>query len=385
LQARLWEIAATLGYTETFISEYRWAMMDDHVPFAQRGIPAVDIIDFDYPYWHTTQDTPDKVTAESLERVGRVLEFWLEGKNVQAQVSKETSFATPDLAAEVGRIRQLAVAGDLQALAEVLDRGVVHIPAGEFLMGNDAGPANERPQRRVYLDAFQIDRYEATNVQYRRFLEATGREPPPYWMGGDYPPGQADFPVVGVTWEDADAYCMWIGGRLPTEAEWERACRGTGGQIYSWGEVWGPGRANVDPTGGHLSQPRAYTEPGLVGPGDNWAPLLATPSGPGVAGLRPVGSYPDGASPYGVMDMAGNASEWVADWYNWDGYWNMVDRNPISSGPKWNRAMRGSSWYPYGVQDWAKNQSRCSARNSSHHGLPEARVGFRCVYPETQH
>jgi len=78
LQARLWEIAATLGYTDTFISEYRWAMYDDHVPFAQRGIPAVDIIDFDYPYWHTTQDTRDKVSAESLERVGRVVEMWIE-------------------------------------------------------------------------------------------------------------------------------------------------------------------------------------------------------------------------------------------------------------------------------------------------------------------
>ncbi len=78
LQTRLWEIAATLSYTDTFISEYRWAIYDDHVPFAQRGIPAVDIIDFDYPYWHTTQDTPDKVSAESLERVGRVLEVWLE-------------------------------------------------------------------------------------------------------------------------------------------------------------------------------------------------------------------------------------------------------------------------------------------------------------------
>jgi Zn-dependent M28 family amino/carboxypeptidase len=79
LQQHLWEIAATLGYTQTFISEYRWTMYDDHVPFAQRGIPAVDIIDFDYPYWHTTQDTPDKVSPESLERVGRVLEVWLEG------------------------------------------------------------------------------------------------------------------------------------------------------------------------------------------------------------------------------------------------------------------------------------------------------------------
>jgi glutaminyl-peptide cyclotransferase len=91
LQARLWEIARTLGYTDTFISEYRWAMYDDHVPFAQRGIPAVDIIDFDYPYWHTTQDTLDKVSAGSLERVGRVLEVWLEGRSVPED----------DLAAEI--------------------------------------------------------------------------------------------------------------------------------------------------------------------------------------------------------------------------------------------------------------------------------------------
>ncbi len=78
LQQHLWEIAATLGYTQTFVSEYRWTMYDDHVPFAQQGIPAVDIIDFDYPYWHTTQDTPDKVSPESLERVGRVLQQFLE-------------------------------------------------------------------------------------------------------------------------------------------------------------------------------------------------------------------------------------------------------------------------------------------------------------------
>ena len=84
LQTELWEIAATLGYTDTFISEYRWAMVDDHLPFARRGIPAVDVIDFDYPYWHTTQDTRDKVSAESLERVGRVLEVWLETEDVQA-------------------------------------------------------------------------------------------------------------------------------------------------------------------------------------------------------------------------------------------------------------------------------------------------------------
>jgi glutaminyl-peptide cyclotransferase len=79
LQEHLWQIGATLGYTSAFVSDYRYTMYDDHVPFAQQGIPAVDIIDFDYPYWHTTQDTRDKVSAESLERVGRVLEVWLEG------------------------------------------------------------------------------------------------------------------------------------------------------------------------------------------------------------------------------------------------------------------------------------------------------------------
>lgn len=85
VQMPLWEIAATLGYTDTFFSEYRHAMLDDHIPFAQRGIPAVDIIDFDYPYWHTTEDTPDKVSAESLERVGRVLEVWLESGEAPAR------------------------------------------------------------------------------------------------------------------------------------------------------------------------------------------------------------------------------------------------------------------------------------------------------------
>jgi glutaminyl-peptide cyclotransferase len=83
LQVHLWEIAASLGYTATFVAEPRWAMYDDHIPFAQRGIPAVDIIDFDYPYWHTTQDTLDKVSAESLERVGRVLEVWIEEMDAQ--------------------------------------------------------------------------------------------------------------------------------------------------------------------------------------------------------------------------------------------------------------------------------------------------------------
>ncbi|NIQ57793.1 MAG: SUMF1/EgtB/PvdO family nonheme iron enzyme, partial [Gemmatimonadetes bacterium] len=239
--------------------EYRWTIYDDHVPFARRGIPAVDIIDFDYPYWHTTQDTPDKVSAESLERVGRLLEVWLE----------EILPGGDEEAAEIDLLRRLAAADDRGTLAEVLDRSVVRVPAGEFSMGDDGGPANERPQRPVYLDGFEIDRYEVTNVQYWRFVQATGREPPPYWPGDDYPPGQADVPVVGVTWEGADAYCAWVGRRLPTEAEWEKACRSTDGRTYPWGEEWDPLRANVGLFEGDVAQPRGYTEPGLVGWGDD--------------------------------------------------------------------------------------------------------------------
>ena len=93
----------------------------------------------------------------------------------------------------------------------------------------------------------------------------------------------------------------------------------------------------------------------------------------------PVGSYPDGASPDGVLDLAGNASEWVADWFNWDGYWDLPNRNPVGLGPEWNRALRGSSWVPYGVAHWAQERSRCSARDSTHRRSPDARFGFRCA------
>ena len=153
---------------------------------------------------------------------------------------------------------------------------------------------------------------------------------------------------------------------------------GTDGRVYPWGDEWDPRRANVDPILSGLA--RAYTQPGLVGYGDDWNPLGSSPAGPEVPGLRPVWSYAKGASPYQVLDLAGSVSEWVADWYNWDGYWDVPDRNPLVLEPEWNRALRGSSWYPYGVEGWAQDQSRCSWRNSSHHhDGPDSRAGFRCV------
>lgn len=271
---------------------------------------------------------------------------------------------------EIELIRQLAASGD-PSLSEVLDRSMVYIPAGEFLMGSDSGRDNEQPQRLVYLDAFEIDRYEVINMQYQRFIDATGRRPPRYWFGSDYPPGQADIPVVGVGWLDADAYCAWMGKRLPTEAEWEKACRGTDGRIYPWGDTWDPDRANV---GFPFEEPRS----GLWDKA--WSLLQVDWTDSEKPSLRPVGTYPEGASPYGAMDMAGNASEWVLDWYNWSGYWDLPTQNPQGLGPPWNRCLRGSSWYvPYGDIAQGQVRSRCSARNSSHSADVDPRMGFRCA------
>jgi formylglycine-generating enzyme required for sulfatase activity len=238
-------------------------------------------------------------------------------------------------------------------------------------MGSNGGREDERPERRVYLDSYAIGRFEVTNVQYARFVEAMGHGAPRYWAQGEYPRGQEDVAVVGVTWEGAQAYCRWSGGRLLTEAEWEKACRGEEARVYPWGNAWEAARANI----GLGTEPAAgsYLD-------DLWLVLQVTPAA-GALGLRPVGSYPEGASSFGVMDLAGNAAEWVADWYDWDGYWGMPAVNPIGEGPAWNRSLRGSGWFfAAGMEAEAAMSSRCSARNSSH-SSDDPRVGFRCAYP----
>lgn len=278
---------------------------------------------------------------------------------------------------EISTLRALAAAGDEAALAQALDRSIVAIPAGEFIMGSEDGRYDEQPTHAVYLDAYELDRYEVTNAQYQRFLLATGGQPPRYWTDSRHPAGQADYPVVGVSWGDADAYCRWAGKRLPTEAEWEKACRGTDGRVYPWGETWEPGWANVDATGWDFGGAKHDATVPTVWDAA-WARLTLPPGSPGPA-LRSIGSYPEGASPYDVLDMVGNLSEWVADWYNWSDYSKLPAHNPLVTGPPWNHCLRGSAWCdPAGSPEWTQALSRCAARNSSH-ADSEPRAGFRCA------
>jgi formylglycine-generating enzyme required for sulfatase activity len=176
---------------------------------------------------------------------------------------------------------------------------MVLIPAGEFIMGtNKVDTENkhqqigtvkplyvdQRPERRVYLDAYYIDQYEVTNRQYKRFIDETlYPDLPSQWVGGQIPDGLEDHPVTDITWSEAWSYAAWAGKLLPTEAQWEKAARGTDGRLYPWGNEYEKGMANV-----------------------------------GVDGARkimPVGSFPKDVSAYQVYDMAGNVMEWTRDWY----------------------------------------------------------------------
>jgi len=220
---------------------------------------------------------------------------------------------------------------------------MVYVPAGEFLMGSsDAdgqAQGNEKPQHTVYLDGYWIDRTEVTNSQYRKCVEARACPEPRCWAYGDYNgPGQ---PVVCVTWDDAQAYAAWAGGRLPTEAEWEKAARGTDGRIYPWG--------NGPPDCDKANYSNCVNHPAVIG------------------------SYPLGVSPYGTWDMAGNVWEWVADWYEQGYYVYSPARNP--QGPDWgdSRLLRGGSF------ESAARDVRCALRHEYPPDNWHRSKGFRLV------
>lgn len=232
---------------------------------------------------------------------------------------------------------------DTPSFVEQGDALMSLIPAGEFIVGSTEGEGfnDERPPVTLDLDAFYIDRCEVTNAQFRLFMEAAGHRAPMYWDDEKY--NQPEQPVVGVTWHDAAAYAKWAGKRLPTEAEWEKAARGTDGRMYPWGNEWDSFKCNAN-----------------IGVDSRRCPAS-------------VASFRDGASPYGAMDMAGNVWEWCADWYG-SNYSRSPRKNPKGPDFSGERVLRGGSWC---TTDHA--YLRCSNRNwfSPDFGFDDA--GFRCA------
>jgi formylglycine-generating enzyme required for sulfatase activity len=199
---------------------------------------------------------------------------------------------------------------------------MVTIPAGPFLYG--------KQKQEVHLPEYALARTPVTNIQYKAFVDATGHRIPSHWVKGRIPKGKEDHPVVNVSWEDAQAFCEWAGCRLPTEQEWEKGARGTDGRKYPWGNGWQLGRCNT-------------REAGL---GDT----------------TPVDRYPTGASPYGLLDMAGNVWEWCEDWYD--------------SECK-HRVLRGGSWFI------DSGRARSADRYWTDPDLRDFNCGVRCGVSST--
>ena len=271
-------------------------------------------------------------------------------------------------------------------------KNMVLIPAGEFLMGSSEGEGafDEHPQHVVYLDDFYIDKYEVTNAQFKEFVEATGyvtdaerkgygeiwnpkelshdtllrnfggvnwrcpnkwlkdRPHPQIWENYNIE-NKMDYPIIQVSWNDAQAYAKWAGKRLPTEAEWEKAARGTDGRMWPWGNVF---NIYIEGVTVHANIASDY--------------------------LLPVDSFPTGVSPYGVHDMVGNVQEWVADWYAGDYYARSPKNNPKGPDNGIARVLKGGSW----------------RHQKSHHVLSANRdyqapdyssnfVGFRCAWSKS--
>ncbi len=235
-------------------------------------------------------------------------------------------------------------------ISEVDGMGMVLVPAGEFMMGSVDGWESEQPVHTVNLPQFWIDQTEVTNKQYQLCVEAGTCDVPgrldsftrhEYYSSDAF----ADYPVINVSWYDAANYCQWVGRRLPTEAEWEKSARGVDERIYPWGENISCDYANYISCEGDTA---------------------------------PVGSYPLGASPYGVLDMAGNVWEWVSDWY----YIGYYEKSPLDYplGPESGayRVVRGGSWNDY---EW---YLRTTARYSYFPDNERVSIGFRCVFASSE-
>ncbi len=219
---------------------------------------------------------------------------------------------------------------------------MIEIPAGPFTFGDDKGEPNEGPAQTIDLPAYQIDHFEVTNDDFTMFVNATGYQTEAEKKGAKKTwrsdaAGKGNHPVVRITWNDAQAFCEWLDKRLPTEQEWEKAARGDKGNLFPWGNTFDANKANLKASG--------------------------------IRGTVAVGSFPAGASPYGVEDMAGNVWEWTADPYQ--AYPNSTYQDKFYSDQL--RVTRGGGWFDDEPQARSTNRS-AAAPDSANDDL-----GFRCV------
>ena len=233
-----------------------------------------------------------------------------------------------------------------EVVEEPIAEELIPIPAGPFVRGTNGGGFDERPERTIYLDGFFIDRYEVTNAQYAAFVKATGHRksgPPSRYAKNTARMRGVNQPVVYVSWEDAKAYSEWRGRRLPTEAEWEKAMRGTDGRLWPWGNV-------------------------EIQDGANWARV-----DDGFEVAAPVGQVRSDVSPYGVMDGAGNVMEWVDDWYQENAYAGSLERNPASPEYGTYKVLRGGGYTSSG------SDLRITTRSKMMLDFRDETIGFRCA------
>jgi formylglycine-generating enzyme required for sulfatase activity len=255
--------------------------------------------------------------------------------------------------------------------AAAAPEGMVYIPGGAFTMGasGDRQNADDGPAHKVCVNGFYMDKLEVTNAQFQKFVEATGyvtdaekhadAADSRTWRHPNGADSDADdmlnYPVVCVSWNDANAYALWADKRLPTEAEWEKAARGTDGRIFPWGN-----KSPADSTLNTADKSASF----------KWSSSSLDDKYKGVA---PVGSFPAGKSVYGAEDMSGNVWEWCWDW--WDpGYYKVSSAsNPVGPASGEYRVIRGGSWYYH--LDGARTTQRMYFRPEGF----SAAIGFRCV------
>jgi len=277
--------------------------------------------------------------AEALLAYGQILALAPDDTQA-ARLAQEARQALSQLADEAQRRRQAAEEVQAQEQeAEAARRQVeeeaskapvwrqvgiemVPIPAGGFLYGDD--------KQKAHLPDYYLARTPVTNAQYKAFVEATGHRMPAHWENGEIPLGKENHPVVEVSWEDAQAFCQWAGCRLPTEQEWEKGARGTDGREYPWGDEWELGRCNTKEAG--------------------------------IDDTTPVDQHSGGASPYGLLDMAGNVDEWCQGWFDSD---------------RKSKVVRGGSWLNY------PNRARSAYRSGDFPVATYNSLGFRCCVSST--